>query len=552
MSAEPRLAWIKAAWRLRPPSSGWSVAAIGAVVGAAALILGGTWWGAAEGLKLQLERQLSRDLNVVEAWHGARSEELQLTAVGLVRHPELPLALQGGPTAPAVALIAAEGRRLRLGLALLLDPNRRPVGAMRERVEAHGLPASASRRREPVVGILPFDAREWPGWQGPMPEGGLVRAVATPLGAGGVLLLAESLAPGSGFPERLVGMMGGSVAVTGLRQVAGAAGFPAAWDASVALGPEIWAGVQEGRYFFAEAGPIPYLLAFRPIFDHEGRPVGAFVRGFPESIIGESLWRSAGTVAAAAAAALALALLGLSLALRLTLLEARGHARQRWIGKVIEAQEEERRRVALELHDQTGQSLTGLMVALKAMEAGPDAVPLASRLAAMRGMVGQALEEVRRLSLALRPPILDELGLSAALSSLATQQAQAMGWRLELRLPGPPKAGQAEALDHALALTAYRIAQEAITNVARHACASRLALSLVVEGAHLHLLVEDDGLGFDLAEAQASGRLGLVGMAERAALVGGTLQLESAPGQGSRVRFDAPLSSPHDLEPDDA
>lgn len=551
MSTAPRLAWLQAAWKLRPPSSGWSVAAIGAVVGAAALILGGTWWGAAEGLTLQLERQLSRDLNVIEAWHGARSEELQLTSVGLVRHPELPQALHGGPVAPAVALVAAESRRLRLGLALLLDAKLRPLGAMKEPVVAHGLPGATQRRQEPLVGILPFEAKEWPGWQGPMPQGGLVRAVATPLGQGGVLLLAEPLAPGSGFPERLVGMLGGSVAVTGLRQVAGAAGFPEAWGEQVPLGPEIWAGVQEGRYFFAEAGPIPYLLAFRPIFDHEGRPVGAFVRGFPESIIGESLWRSAGTVAAAAGAALALAVVGLSLAFRLSMLEARGHARQRWISKVIQAQEEERRRVALELHDQTGQSLTGLMVALKAMEAGPEAAPLAPRLVAMRGMVGQALEEVRRLSMALRPPILDELGLSAALSSLASQQAQAMGWRLELSLPGAAE-GTPLALDHALALTAYRVAQEAITNVARHAQASRLALRLEVAAGRLLLLVEDDGRGFDPSEARASGRLGLVGMAERAALVGGTLLLEAAPGQGSRVRLDAPLSPPHDLEPHDA
>lgn len=543
------------AWRRAlaafPPTAQLSGAAIAAVAGATALILAGTWSGAADGLKLQLERQLSRDLNVVEAWHAARVEEVQLTAVGLVRHRELAAALHEAPASPALGLVRAEQSRLRLGYAALLNPQLAAVGPLKAQVVGGGVPAAALKRREPVVASVPFKTDDWPAWQGVMPIGGLVRVVATPLGPPGgpegVLVLAEALAPGSGFPERLVGLMGGAVAVLTQSQVAGSAGFPPEQGEQLGLGPEVWAGVREGRYFFTEAGPGPYLMAFRPIFDHEGRTVGAFARGFPEAVIAESLWRSAGTVAAASGAALAMALVGVGLALRLARLEARGVARERWLGRVITAQEEERSRVARELHDQTGQALTGLMVALKALEAGPEAQAVAPRLAMMRGMVGQALEEVRGLSMALRPPILDELGLPAALASLARQQAEAMGWRLHLDLPEAMPS-----LPAPLALTAYRVAQEAITNVARHAEAQNLRLSLRLVGDRLNLQVQDDGQGFDPIQAEASKRLGLVGMRERAALVGGQLSLEAASGQGCRVRFDAPLKPPSSLEAPDA
>ncbi len=156
-------------------------------------------------------------------------------------------------------------------------------------------------------------------------------------------------------------------------------------------------------------------------------------------------------------------------------------------------------------------------------------------------IIERLLEQVRDLSLSLRPTMLDDLGLISALRWYATQQAKRAQFALKF---------EAEPVDALLNSgcqdACFRIAQEALTNVVRYARAKTVMLKLSREGDWLHLLIGDDGVGFDVDVLTQSGKyrthLGLIGMEERAALVGGRIKLESAPGAGTQVRVHLPLS----------
>jgi two-component system sensor histidine kinase UhpB len=184
----------------------------------------------------------------------------------------------------------------------------------------------------------------------------------------------------------------------------------------------------------------------------------------------------------------------------------------------IAAQEEERRRVARELHDEVGQVLTGVILQLEDGDA--------------REAVRRSLEDVRRIARELRPEVLDDLGLQSALRELCTAVA-ATGVRVERRL----EVGDVP-LRPEVEMVVYRVAQEALTNVMRHSGAIEVLVSLEIVGGALRLIVRDDGRG--LEEGAAERGAGLAGMSERALHVGGRVSLASS-AAGTEVRLEIPI-----------
>jgi signal transduction histidine kinase len=200
--------------------------------------------------------------------------------------------------------------------------------------------------------------------------------------------------------------------------------------------------------------------------------------------------------------------------------------------RVIEGQELERRRLARELHDETGQALTSVLLGLKAVETAEDA-PAA--LASLRELVVATLQDVRRLAVELRPKALDDFGLVPALERLVETFTEATGISVEFE----SQLG-AERLQPEVETTLYRIVQEALTNVAKHAGARRVSVLLVRRPGVVSALVEDDGLGFG-SDEEAQGGIGLAGMRERLALLDGRLTIESGRGTGTSLIAEVPL-----------
>jgi signal transduction histidine kinase len=210
--------------------------------------------------------------------------------------------------------------------------------------------------------------------------------------------------------------------------------------------------------------------------------------------------------------------------------------------RVVEVQEEERRRLARELHDEIGQALTAIGINLQVLgrSCGPEARP---RLEDCRGVVQHAIEQVRGLALDLRPSMLDDFGLAAALRWLLDRQAQRAGF------VGHFSAPTSEAPLHPdLATACYRIAQEALTNVVRHARARHVWVELLQGDDEVILTIRDDGVGFDPEDARgraARGEsFGLLGIRERVELLGGRVDIRSQPGQGSTIRVRLSVASP--------
>jgi two-component system sensor histidine kinase UhpB len=193
--------------------------------------------------------------------------------------------------------------------------------------------------------------------------------------------------------------------------------------------------------------------------------------------------------------------------------------------RALAAQEGERRRIALGLHDEVGQVLTGVLLQLDTLGGNAD-------VAETKQAVRQALEEVRRIARELRPELLDELGLVSALTELSSKFAQQSG--IEVRRSF---AADLPRLDRDVELAVYRVAQESLTNVARHAAARRVAISLEPGTGSVVLCVEDDGVG--LPDGAVNGSGGLRGMRERAVLAGGALTVATG-RSGVRVRLEVP------------
>jgi PAS domain S-box-containing protein len=217
--------------------------------------------------------------------------------------------------------------------------------------------------------------------------------------------------------------------------------------------------------------------------------------------------------------------------------------RQELLRRLVTAQEEERRRISRELHDQIGQHLTALLLGLRALR---DTVPeeTASRelVRQLEGIAGDLGREAHRLALELRPTALDDLGLEATLQNYAEEWAERTGVAVDCQIAGPGP----DRLPSAVETAVYRIVQEALTNVARHAGARQVSLIIKRRDGQVVTIVEDDGCGFDvdkvLRSPGVSSRLGLLGIRERVASLGGWLQLESTPGEGTTLYASIPLS----------
>ncbi len=218
------------------------------------------------------------------------------------------------------------------------------------------------------------------------------------------------------------------------------------------------------------------------------------------------------------------------------------YARQLLLQQLVTAQEEERTHIARELHDQMGQDLTALMLGLKTLrDAAPDESPAHTRLEQVHALALKIGREVRSLAVQLRPPALDELGLVAAL----TNEVELWSARALIAVDFQPIGLEEQRLPAAIETTLYRVAQEALTNVLRHAQATRVSLIIERRADAVHMIVEDNGTGFDAEAVQHTAhgerRLGLVGMAERVAHAGGTLTIEATPGRGAEVFVRIPL-----------
>jgi two-component system, NarL family, sensor histidine kinase UhpB len=199
---------------------------------------------------------------------------------------------------------------------------------------------------------------------------------------------------------------------------------------------------------------------------------------------------------------------------------------------VLRAQEEERRRLARDLHDEVNQSLTAILLRLEALnQSAPPGVE--AELAEVKRLVNQAMDELLKLARQLRPSALDDHGLTSAISSQVRRFSAQTGIRADVRMNG-----DAVELESDQEIAAYRFAQEALSNVAQHAGATHVEVEMSVNGHALELSVRDDGRGFD-PEAESPG-IGLKGMAERARLVGAQLQVESKPGGGTALTLQVP------------
>ncbi|MFN8456543.1 MAG: sensor histidine kinase, partial [Anaerolineae bacterium] len=217
---------------------------------------------------------------------------------------------------------------------------------------------------------------------------------------------------------------------------------------------------------------------------------------------------------------------------------------QRLSLELMKAQETERKHVSQELHDELGQALTAMRINFDMLQKELPADSAAAgreRLAEISMLVDETLAHVRELSHTLRPTMLDEMGLVPTLRWYIGRYAQRLGIQVEFEVTDLEDRLAAE-----IETTLYRIVQEALTNIARHAQAHRVQLHLAGQESRVSALIEDDGLGFDVQTKMAAGiarsGMGLFGMYERVALWGGNFTIQSHPGQGTRLLVELPLS----------
>jgi signal transduction histidine kinase len=203
--------------------------------------------------------------------------------------------------------------------------------------------------------------------------------------------------------------------------------------------------------------------------------------------------------------------------------------------RVVAGQELERQRLARELHDETGQALTSILLGLRAIEEADDLDEIRRSILSLRELVVETLQDVRRLAVELRPKALDDFGLLPALERLAEtyREHTALDVQVEAALG-------AERLPAEIETALYRIIQEALTNVVKHAQARTVSVVLTKKGDAVAAVIEDDGRGFDQARA-SDGGLGLVGMRERIALLNGRVAVESSEGRGTTVAVEVPF-----------
>lgn len=205
------------------------------------------------------------------------------------------------------------------------------------------------------------------------------------------------------------------------------------------------------------------------------------------------------------------------------------------VRRVVAAQELERKRLARELHDETGQALTSILLGLKALEDAVATDEARAAAASLRELVVSTLQDVRRLAVELRPAALDDFGLVPAVERLADTFREQTGIQVDLE----GQLGE-QRLPSEVETALYRIVQEALTNIVKHAGAQRVSILLTQKDRSVAAVVEDDGVGFDPGADGEEG-LGLAGMRERVGLVGGRLTIESAAGAGTTLVAEVPL-----------
>ena len=216
-------------------------------------------------------------------------------------------------------------------------------------------------------------------------------------------------------------------------------------------------------------------------------------------------------------------------------IENAGSVRRDALRRAVQAQEGERRRLARELHDETGQALTSILLGLSAVENAKSAEAAQAAAAELRGLVVRTLQDVRRLAVELRPSALDDFGLEPAVRRLG----QTVGEGGELDVLVEVRLGE-ERLPPDVETALYRIVQEALTNVVRHSGAAHVRVVVTRKPESVAVMIEDDGRGFDAGEVSAEG-LGLLGMRERVQLLDGTLELDPTPGSGTTLIVELPL-----------
>ncbi len=207
--------------------------------------------------------------------------------------------------------------------------------------------------------------------------------------------------------------------------------------------------------------------------------------------------------------------------------------------QILTAHEAERKRIARELHDDTAQALTSILVRLRLLERSTIDDEVLRNVEELRELTGGALDSVRRMAMDLRPAALDDLGLVPALQAYAEKYSQSWSVGVTIHLEGLNRRLPAD-----VELVLYRVVQEALTNIAKHAFANSAMVSLSRRHNEVTLTIEDNGVGFDLINrprTNGSG-LGLFGMRERLALIGGDVQVESARGTGTRITARVPLT----------
>lgn len=215
--------------------------------------------------------------------------------------------------------------------------------------------------------------------------------------------------------------------------------------------------------------------------------------------------------------------------------------RRQLLEREITLREQERKRIARDLHDQTGQRLTSMIMTLSLLEEAVPAAEVQARVRDLRDTAAQVLKEVRDLALHLRPSLLDDLGLLAALRHYLKHYQNRYRLIVDFQTLGL----DGKRLPPDVETSLFRITQQALTNVARHAQAHSVTVLLEHRGTSVQLIVEDNGKGFDLTQVMDSrpheGNLGLYCMRERASLIGGTLTIESTPGRGTAVFVRIPV-----------
>ena len=205
--------------------------------------------------------------------------------------------------------------------------------------------------------------------------------------------------------------------------------------------------------------------------------------------------------------------------------------------RVVTAQELERRRLARELHDETGQALTSILLSLGALEEAHDERELRAAIADVRELVRSTLQDVRQLAVELRPKVLDDFGLVAALERLTQSFGEQTGISVQFQHVLPTSGRLPQEVETAL----YRIVQESLTNIVKHARATSVSVVLTRKDDSVSVVVEDDGVGFEPGR-ESDGGIGLAGMRERVALLGGRLAIESRPGAGTTFVAEVPLT----------